>query len=80
MWKIIALLLAAAACSQPAKTDGEDTKVLGDIIKTETQYLKLRDGVCVGYFWARSDGTASYATGGAVVFPVPCDVLVEKVP
>ena len=76
MTRAILALCLLAACDN-ASVSSVATRDLRSILLDETQYMRLRPGLCVGYFWA-SDHNGTSATGGPVVFVVPCDLLSEK--
>lgn len=76
---VLALVFPLAGCKKVETGDADDMVRLRDIILTKTQYMRVSDGLCVGYFWAR-DGSGQSAVGGPVVFVVPCELLTEKTP
>lgn len=77
IWPALLLMLTLSACDDcNTRVDPDSTDSLGQLL-SQARYMRLRPGLCVGYFWA-NQGAGDNRTGGAVVFTVPCDVLVEK--
>lgn len=70
----LALAILLLACCSKTNAHSERTSELQDVLLNELHFLRLpQTGRCYAYAWIR-DSDWDNATGGAVVFEVPCEI------